>query len=148
LLDKIEAGASVTVTNRTGPHVTNRKEVYFYRHRKTTHYYFIDERELKNKLKKLHQRRLKRGVLDLIGAHKKVKLYRLNRQKVDEELAAKKRKAATKAAEKKRKPDTKRQPTAREATAREAAAPPVAAGSSRRRLVIPTAHPSARALPE
>jgi uncharacterized membrane protein len=73
----VEPGASVTVTNSTGPHMSNRAEAYFYHQRKQTHYVFIYERELKKWVKTWHDERVKSGGLVELGSHQGVKLYRV-----------------------------------------------------------------------
>ena len=79
----IEPGAGVTVTNKTGPHASNRKHVYLYRQRKVqeSHYVFIDMRDLKGKYRAWHDRRVKRGELELVREHQTVKLYRFHPDK-------------------------------------------------------------------
>ena len=90
----IEPGASVTVTNKTGPHLSNRKEVYLYRQNKPTQYVFIEEKSLKGKRKRYHQRRVKRGELIQLGAHATFKLFRLQPDKSKwKKLPAKKKDA-------------------------------------------------------
>jgi uncharacterized membrane protein len=73
---RVEPGASVTVTNATGPHMSNRAEVYFYSQKEQTHYVFIYERELKKWVKTWHDARLKSGGLVELGSHDGLKLYR------------------------------------------------------------------------
>lgn len=58
----IPPGKSVGVTNKIGPHVSNRRHVYFYGQRGTD-YVFIDELELKKDRKDKHQKALKDGRL-------------------------------------------------------------------------------------
>lgn len=103
LMAMIEPGASVTVTNKTGPHLSNRKEVYLYRQNKPTHYVFIESRELKGKRKKHHDTRVKRGELIQLGAYKSFKLFRVEPDKSKwKKLARDKKKDANKAADKKK----------------------------------------------
>jgi uncharacterized membrane protein len=80
MVDKIEPGAGVTVTNKTGPHVSNRKHVYLYRQKKVkeSHYVFIDLRDLKGRYRAWHDRRVKRGELELVQEHQTIKLYRFH----------------------------------------------------------------------
>jgi uncharacterized membrane protein len=80
LVAMIEPGAGVTVTNKTGPHASNRRHVYMYRQKKVkeSHYVFIDTRDLKGKVKAWHGRRVKRKELELLGGYKTVKLFRFH----------------------------------------------------------------------
>ena len=50
------------VTNKLGPHVSNRRHVYFYGQRGTD-YVFIDEAELKKDRKDKHQAAVREGRL-------------------------------------------------------------------------------------
>ena len=72
----IPDGASVTASNRLGPHISNRKEAYLYRQKKTTHYVFIDDREIKKGERELHQARLKSGELEELKRYQSFILYR------------------------------------------------------------------------
>ncbi len=83
MVARIEPGASVTTTNQVGPHVSNRKEVYFYRQRKRTHYVFVNEKEIKGKRRTHHQRRIARGELELLDSYKHYKLFRVHPDKRD-----------------------------------------------------------------
>ncbi|MFO0553716.1 MAG: DUF2079 domain-containing protein [Polyangiaceae bacterium] len=54
--------ASLGVTNKIGPHVSNRKDVYFYG-QKNVQYVFVDERELKQDRLKKHKDAIRDGQL-------------------------------------------------------------------------------------
>ncbi len=64
----IPVGKSVGVTNKLGPHVSNRRHVYFYGQRGTD-YVFIDEAELKKDRKDKHQQAVKEGRLTELMRH-------------------------------------------------------------------------------
>ncbi len=81
MVARIEPGASVSTTNQVGPHVSNRKEVYFNRQRKRTHYVFVNEKEIKGKRRTHHQRRIARGELELLDSYKQFKLFRVHADK-------------------------------------------------------------------
>ncbi len=74
----IEPGAGVTVTDKIGPHVSNRPHVFLYRQRKVkeSHYVFVDENEIKGKWRQWHDRRVARDELQLLAEYKSIKLYR------------------------------------------------------------------------
>ena len=78
IIAMIEPGAGVTVSNKTGPHVSNRRHVYLYRQKKVhqSHYVFVDERDLRKGVKSWHQRRVARRELQLRHEHGTFKLYR------------------------------------------------------------------------
>ena len=59
----IPADASVGVTNKIGPHVSNRKDAYFYGQR-NVQYVFVDEKELKADRLKRHKKAIAEGRLD------------------------------------------------------------------------------------
>ena len=82
LADQIPAGASVTVTDITGAHLANRKDVYFYNQKKRTDYVFVDDRDIKSDLRGWHQRRVQRGELVQLGTVGSMKLYRLDPAKI------------------------------------------------------------------
>lgn len=77
LAAQIPRNASVTVTNVTGPHLSNRKDVYFYHQRKRTDWLFIDERDMKQDVKTWHQKRIQSGELEELGAVGTMKLFRV-----------------------------------------------------------------------
>jgi hypothetical protein len=82
LVDAIPPGASLTVTNLVGAHASNRKEVYFYHQSRHTDYVLIDERDVKAEIRAWHQRRVRRGELELLGAAgESIKLYRFEPSK-------------------------------------------------------------------
>ena len=72
----IEPGASVSATNKMGPHISNRAKAYFYRSHKPTHYALIDERELKGRHKKWHKKRVDKGEIVEVTRHKTIALFR------------------------------------------------------------------------
>lgn len=76
----IEPGAGVTVTNKTGPHASNRRHAYLYRQKKVheSHYVFIDEADLRKDVKAWHNRRVQRGELEELAAHGTIKLFRFH----------------------------------------------------------------------
>jgi uncharacterized membrane protein len=70
---KIPVQASVGVTNRTGPHASNRKRAYFYNEHTDVDWLFIDEAELKAPdLDKIN----KSGTFTLVARHDKLALYK------------------------------------------------------------------------
>jgi hypothetical protein len=71
----IEPGASVGVTNRTGPHVSNRSEAHFYGKR-WTNYVFIDERDLKKERLSQHRSAVRDGRLIQVAKHGSLVLLR------------------------------------------------------------------------
>ncbi|MEM1029200.1 MAG: DUF2079 domain-containing protein [Myxococcota bacterium] len=100
MVDMIPPGASVTTTNRLGPHVSNRKEVYFYRQKKRTHFVLIDLSELK-KRRGWHDDRVRAGELVELRRYRKFVLYRVISDKAAEakrlyDARRKKDRAATK----------------------------------------------------
>jgi len=81
MVDRIEPGASVTTTNQLGPHVSNRRHVYFYRQNKPTHYVFVNDKEIKGSRRTNYQRRIARGELELLDSYQRFKLYRVHAHK-------------------------------------------------------------------
>lgn len=65
LVDRIEPGASVLVTNRVGAHVSNRRTVYLVYQRKVTNYVLIEENDL-SKHRGWHDERVTKGELKLL----------------------------------------------------------------------------------
>lgn len=77
-VDRIPLSDSVGVTNKLGPHASNRKEVWFYPGAgKTTDWLLIDEGEIKGKDIERHNQRVQRGEYVLVSQYKtsKMKLY-------------------------------------------------------------------------
>jgi uncharacterized membrane protein len=77
LIEQIPADASVTVTNRMAPHVSNRAEVWRYRDKKETEYLMLDTRELKRSSRKHHGDRLAAGKLELVAKDGTLQLFRI-----------------------------------------------------------------------
>jgi uncharacterized membrane protein len=77
LIEQIPADASVTVTNRMAPHVSNRAEVWRYRDKKETEYLMLDTRELKSSSRKHHGDRLAAGKLELVAKDGTLQLFRI-----------------------------------------------------------------------
>lgn len=74
MVDLIPPGASVSTTNKLGPHVSNRREVYFYRQKKQTHYVFVDLGEIA-KRREWHDSRVAAGELREMKRWKSFVLY-------------------------------------------------------------------------
>jgi len=74
MVDLIPPGASVTTTNRLGPHVSNRREVYFYRQKEVTHYVLVDLSEL-GKRRQWHDDRVRSGELEEMKRYGSFVLY-------------------------------------------------------------------------
>ncbi|MBK6514622.1 MAG: DUF2079 domain-containing protein [Polyangiaceae bacterium] len=72
---QIPPKASVGVTQKIGPHVSNRKEVYLYGQHKTQ-YVFVDERELKGEQSKRHKKAVADGRLEVVTKRGSMVLYR------------------------------------------------------------------------
>ncbi|HVY45379.1 MAG TPA: DUF2079 domain-containing protein, partial [Minicystis sp.] len=77
----IPKNASVGVTNKIGPHVSNRMRAYFYPERTHTDYVFIDEAELKGNDLEKHQRAVKQGQLVQIARKGRLALFKRNQAK-------------------------------------------------------------------
>ena len=75
LVDSIEPGASVLVTNRIGAHVSNRRDVYLVYQRKATHYALVEENDL-GKQKSWHDDRVKKGEVVLVQRAGSYSLWR------------------------------------------------------------------------
>jgi uncharacterized membrane protein len=75
-VDQIPADASVIATSRIAPHVSNRAEVWDYRHKGPTDYLLLDTRELKGWTKKHHQDRLAAGQIELLAKDGTLHLFR------------------------------------------------------------------------
>jgi uncharacterized membrane protein len=75
-LTQIPPDASVTAVGRLGPHVSNRAEVYKYRHKRPSEFLLFDKRDLKGASKKDFQRRLDKGELELVEKRLTYRLYR------------------------------------------------------------------------
>jgi uncharacterized membrane protein len=75
---KIPRDASVGVTNKLGPHVSNRRHVYFYGQRGTD-FVLLDEKELKADRQKRHRAALDAGRLTEVTRHGSLVLFRSQR---------------------------------------------------------------------
>ena len=75
-LTQIPPDASVTAVGRLGPHVSNRAEVYKYRHQRPSEFLLFDRRDLKGASKKDFQARLTKGELQLVDKRLTYELYR------------------------------------------------------------------------
>jgi hypothetical protein len=67
--------ASVGVTNKTGPHVSGRRHVYFYGQR-GTEYVLLDEKELKADRLRRHKEAVSAGRLVEISRHQSLALFK------------------------------------------------------------------------
>jgi uncharacterized membrane protein len=76
LVEQIPAEASVVATSRMAPHVSNRAEIWDYKHEGPTDYLLLDTSELKGWSKKLHDDRLAEGKLELVAKEGKLQLFR------------------------------------------------------------------------
>lgn len=72
---KIPAKASVGVSQKIGPHVSNRRSVYLYG-QKPTEYVFVDEKEIKGNTKKKHKKAISEGHLELVTKRGTMALYK------------------------------------------------------------------------
>ncbi|WP_437277087.1 DUF2079 domain-containing protein [Sorangium sp. So ce375] len=77
-VEAIPPGAVVGATSKMGPHVSNRKEAYFYPGDRaaTVQYVLLDEAELKGKDLERHNAAVKRGELEEISRLKKMALFK------------------------------------------------------------------------
>ncbi len=112
MVDMIPPGASVTTTNRVGAHVSHRKEVYFYRQKKQTHYVFADEREIRKYSKRWHDARIASGELTQLKAYRSFKLWRADPSKAADTKARMKKSKKKRPAKRKKskRPSTKYRP--------------------------------------
>ena len=76
-IEQIPADASVTVTSRIGPHVSNRAEVWSYRDKKQTEYLMLDTRDMKGWPRKHHADRLAAGKVELLAKEGTLQLFRI-----------------------------------------------------------------------
>lgn len=76
LVEQIPVDASVIATSRIAPHVSNRAEVWDYRHKGPTEYLILDTRELSGWTRKLHTDRLAAGEVELVAKHGTLQLFR------------------------------------------------------------------------
>ncbi|WP_437810555.1 DUF2079 domain-containing protein [Sorangium sp. So ce1078] len=77
-VESIPSGAIVGATSKMGPHVSNRKEAYFYPGDRAAivQYVFLDEGELKGKDLERHNAAVKRGEFTELGRLKKMALFK------------------------------------------------------------------------
>ncbi len=75
LIDRIEPGASVLVTNRVGAHASNRRDVFLVHQRKGTHYVLVEDQDL-GKQKSWHDERVRKGELELVERSGSFALWR------------------------------------------------------------------------
>ncbi|WP_437966224.1 DUF2079 domain-containing protein [Sorangium sp. So ce260] len=77
-VESIPPGAIVGATSKMGPHVSNRKEAYFYPGDRAAivQYVFLDEGELKGKDLERHNAAVKRGEFTELGRLKKMALFK------------------------------------------------------------------------
>ncbi|XXX75144.1 DUF2079 domain-containing protein [Sorangium sp. So ce134] len=77
-VESIPPGAIVGATSKMGPHVSNRKEAYFYPGDRAAivQYVFLDEGELKGKDLERHNAAVKRGELQELSRLKKMALFK------------------------------------------------------------------------
>lgn len=68
--------ASVGTTNKLGPHVSNRKDAFFYPEKMHTQYVLLDESELKGGDLEKHNKQVEKGALELLSRHEKMALYK------------------------------------------------------------------------
>ncbi len=76
LIDRIDPDASVSVTNRLGPHVSNRAEVYELDQNIDTDYLLIDSRDLRGRNKSSLAKRESAGKVELLEREGSWRLYR------------------------------------------------------------------------
>lgn len=76
LVEQMPVDASVIATSRIAPHVSNRAEVWDYRHKGPTEYLMLDTRELSGWTRKLHRDRLAGGELELVAKDGTLQLFR------------------------------------------------------------------------
>jgi uncharacterized membrane protein len=86
MIAKIPPNASVAASNRMGPHISNRREAYFYG-QKSAEYIFLDERELKPDRKTAVKKALTEGKIVELGRRGAFVLYQ---QVPPKKVAAKK----------------------------------------------------------
>ena len=73
---KIPPGASVGTTNKLGPHVSNRKDVFFYHERPGAEYHFVDETELRAPDLETLTKGVKQGTFVELGRREKLVLFK------------------------------------------------------------------------
>jgi uncharacterized membrane protein len=76
LLSHIEPDASVSATDLTGAHISNRMEAYSVGQDRDSDYFLIDSRDLRGGTKEVFKRRQAGGTLELVGRAHTWQLYR------------------------------------------------------------------------
>jgi uncharacterized membrane protein len=75
-LDQVPRSASVSVTNRTGAHASNRQRAYFYPEHSEVDWLFIDEAEIRGADLEKHTKNMAAGVFDLVAKRERIALYK------------------------------------------------------------------------
>jgi uncharacterized membrane protein len=75
-VDQIPPGASVSMTNRTGAHASNRRRAYFYPEHSEVDWLFIDEAEVKGADLDKHNKNLAAGVFELVARRDRLAFYK------------------------------------------------------------------------
>jgi uncharacterized membrane protein len=73
---KVPMNVSVGVTNKMGPHISNRKDVIFYPEARLPEYVFLDEGELKGGDLDKHNKNVREGKLVILGRRDKMALFK------------------------------------------------------------------------
>ncbi len=76
LVEQVPADASVVATSRVAPHISNRAEIWDYRHKGPADYLILNTGELNGWTKKLHRSRLAEGKLELVAKDGRLQLFR------------------------------------------------------------------------
>lgn len=74
--DAIPKQASVAATGKLGPHVSNRKQAFFYPEKQNTDYVFLDETELRGPELERHKKAVLRGELVEVSRHGRMALLK------------------------------------------------------------------------
>ena len=75
----IPPDAALTVVGRVGPHLSNRPEVYNYRHKRPSDFLVFDTRDLKGHAKKSYRKRLDEGKLERVASKGRLRLYKIKK---------------------------------------------------------------------
>ena len=67
-------------TNRTGPHVSNRRGAYFYPEHSEVDWLFIEETDLRGADLEKHNKAVQAGTFELISRHDRFALYKRKKQ--------------------------------------------------------------------
>ncbi|MFO0758990.1 MAG: DUF2079 domain-containing protein [Byssovorax sp.] len=73
---RVPMNVSVGVTNKTGPHISNRKDVTFYPDGKLQQWVLVDEGELKGGDLEKHNKYVQQGKVVLVSRHEKLALFK------------------------------------------------------------------------